>query len=106
MRSSTEAVDPYYDAGDRASVKDKEKHAKNRELMLVSTLKELMGTKSGRLWIFSVLATAGFYKSAFNGNSRDYHDLGAWNASFGIFMSIHQHCLKDYVLMIEENLHV
>lgn len=106
MRSSTEAAENYEDAGDRASVKDKERRGKIREERTLSGLKLLMGNADGRLWMWDFLSSCGLFSCVFNGNSRDYFNLGQRNAGMPIFAQIQKHCMDEYLLMVKENSNV
>ncbi|CAJ0778815.1 MULTISPECIES: hypothetical protein [Ralstonia] len=104
MRSSTDTeVAQYDDLGDRASVKDKEKRAKVREERRINALKQVMGSADGRLFMWEFLSSCGLFSVAFNGNSRDYFNLGQRNAGMPLFLDIQRHCMDQYLLMAKEN---
>jgi hypothetical protein len=109
MRSSTDELENDqrgYDAGDAASVKDAQKKAKQREARRLNGLKQIMGSADGRLWMWSFLETCGLFHVVFNGNSRDYFNLGQRNAAMPVFAAIQQHCMDEYLLMVKENSNV
>jgi hypothetical protein len=103
VRSSTEPeVDARYDAGDAVSVKSKEKLAKVREERRLNGLRQIMGSADGRLWMWQFLSECGLFSVIFNGNSKDYFNLGQRNAGMPIFLDIQRHCLDEYILMCQE----
>lgn len=106
MRSSTENQEQYEDTGDRLSVKDKEKRAKIREERRVGALKAFMKTADGRLWMWELFSLTGLFRTDFNGNSRDYFNLGMRNTAMPVFNDVLNHCTDDFMLMIQENKHV
>lgn len=110
MRSSTEEVTTggadSYDAGDRGSVKDKEKLAKAREERRLDGLKQIMATPNGRLWMWGFLSDSGLFSTVFNGNSKDYFNLGQRNAAMPHFAQIQKHCMNEYMQMVKENANV
>lgn len=104
MRSSTDTeVSPYEDTGDRLSVKDKEKRAKVREERRLNGLRQIMSTPEGRLWMWDFLSACGLFAVVFNGNSKDYFNLGQRNAAMPIFADIQRLCMEQYLLMVKEN---
>jgi hypothetical protein len=103
LRSSTDATEQYEDAGDRGSLKDKANRAKVREERRINALKTAMGTADGRLWYWEFLSLCGLFRSDFNGNSRDYFNLGMRNAGMPVLNDIMKNCMDDYVLMVKEN---
>lgn len=106
MRSSTDTTEQYEDAGDRVSLKDKEKRFKLREERRINALKAAMKTADGRLWYWEFLSLCGLFRSDFNGNSRDYFNLGMRNAGMPVFVDIQKHCMDEYMLMVRENSNV
>lgn len=106
MRSSTDPQEKYEDAGDRVSIKDKEKNAKVREERRINALKAMMRSADGRLWVWEFLSLCGLFRSDFNGNSRDYFNLGIRNAGMPVFVDIQKHCMDEYMLMVRENVNV
>lgn len=112
MRSSTEEAtvpadgQSRYDTGDRQAVKDREKLAKVRDERRLDGLKQIMSTPNGRLWMWSFLSDCGLFVTVFNGNSKDYFNLGQRNAAMPHFAQIQQHCMPEYMLMVKENANV
>lgn len=107
MRSSTDTeVGVYEDAGDRVSVKEKEKSAKAREAKRLNGLREIMASSNGRLWMWQFLSSCGLFSVVFNGNSRDYFNLGARSAGMPVMAEIQKNCLEEYILMAKENTNV
>jgi hypothetical protein len=106
MRSSTEEVEQYEDAGDRLSVKDKEKRAKSRDERKLDGLKQIMASPNGRLWMWDFLSSCGLFSVVFNGNSKDYFNLGQRNAAMPTFSDIQKHCMNDYMTMVKESANV
>lgn len=109
MRSSTEELDnpaERLDTGDRKAVESAQKKAKLREERRVNGLKQIMGSADGRVWMWSFLEGCGLFSVAFNGNSRDYFNLGQRNAGMPVFAEIQKHCMDEYILMCKENNHV
>lgn len=107
MRSSTdETIESYQDTGDRVSVKEKEKLAKVREERRLNGLRQIMNAPDGRLWMWDFLSACGLFAVVFNGNSKDYFNLGQRNAAMPIFASIQKHCMPEYLLMVKENANV
>ena len=102
MSSSTE-VEQYDDVGDRASVKEKEKRAKAREARRTNGLKQIMANADGRLWMWEFLSNCGLFSVVFNGNSKDYFNLGQRNAAMPILTDIQRLCMDEYVQMVKEN---
>lgn len=107
MRSSTDnEAEQGYDAGDRVSVKEKEKRAKVREERRLNGLRQLMASSDGRLFMWDFLSNCGLFSVVFNGNSKDYFNLGQRNAGMPIFSDIQKHCMQEYLLMVKENANV
>jgi hypothetical protein len=107
MRSSTDDTDlGREDAGDRVSVKEKEKQAKVKELRRLNGLKQIMESPDGRVWMWAMLSHCGLFAVTFNGNSKDYFNIGARNAGMPILNEIQTHCMDQYVQMVKENTHV
>lgn len=107
MRSSTDMeVEQYEDAGDRLSVKEKEKRAKVREARRLNGLKQIMSSADGRLWMWDFLSGCGMFSVLFHGNSKDYFNLGQRNAAMPIFATIQTSCMDEYLLMVKENSNV
>lgn len=110
MRSSTEEVTTGaaegYDAGDKTSVKDREKSAKVREERRLNGLRQIMASPDGRVWMWDFLSSCGLFSVVFNGNSKDYFNLGQRNAAMPIFSEIQRHCMPEYLLMVKENSNV
>jgi len=104
MRSSTDA-EVQEDVGDGVSVKEKEKRAKAREGRRINGLKTLMSNADGRLWMWEFLSTCGLFSTAFNGNSRDYFNLGQRNAAMPVFVELRKHLMDEYLTMERENAH-
>lgn len=104
MRSTE--IDKPYDAGDRESVAEKTKQAKVREAKRLNGLKQIMASQDGRLWMWDFLSTCGLFSVNFNGNSRDYFQLGMRNAAMPIFADIQNHCMDDYLKMVKETSNV
>lgn len=102
MSSSTE-FEQYEDVGDRASVKEKEKRAKTREARRTNGLKQIMASADGRLWMWEFLSSCGLFAVVFNGNSKDYFNLGQRNAAMPILTDIQRLCMDEYVQMAKEN---
>jgi hypothetical protein len=104
MRSSNDrAAVPYENAGDPASVKQKTTAAKAREEQRLNGLRQIMDSRDGRLWMWHFLSRCGMFTIDFNGNSRDYFNLGQRNAAMPIFSDIQQHCMDEYLLMVKES---
>ncbi|AIY40180.1 hypothetical protein LT85_1022 [Collimonas arenae] len=107
MRSSTEetAADNY-DTGDRKAVADREKLAKVREEKRINGLKLTMATSDGRRWMWAFLSNCGLFSVEFNGNSKDYYNLGRRGAGMPVMAEIQKHCMDEYILMARENANV
>lgn len=109
MRSSTENLgntDVYEDTGDAKSVRSKEQRAKIREERRLTGLKEIMGSQAGRVWMWDFLCACGLFSVVFNGNSRDYFQLGMRNSGMPVFGEIQKHCMNEYLVMVKENANV
>lgn len=103
MRSSTDTEgEQGYDTGDVASVAGKAKLAKVRETRRLNGLQQIMGSPDGRLWMWGFLSSCGLFSVVFNGNSKDYFNLGQRNAAMPIFADIQQFCMDDYLKMVKE----
>ena len=63
----------------------------------------MMSTADGRLWMWDFLSDCGLFSSTFNGNSRDYFNLGQRNAGMPVFAKLQQHCMEHYIQMVKEN---
>ncbi len=90
------------DVGDRVSVKEMEKRAKALEARRINGLKQIMQSADGRLWMWRFLETCGLFSVTFNGNSRDYFQLGMRNAGMPTFSDIQKYCMDEYILMTKE----
>lgn len=107
MKSSTDTIleggQSGYDAGDRRAVDQRKKDARQRELRHLAGLKQMMGTTEGRVWMWDLLASCGVFQGDFNGNSRDYFNLGRRNVGLPIFAALQSHCMNEYATMVKEN---
>ena len=103
MSLSTDTIDQDQGVGDRISVKEKERRAKNREENRIHGLKAMMGSANGRIWMWNFLSSCGLFSVTFNGNSKDYFNLGQRNAAMPHFADIQRFCMEEYLLMVKEN---
>ena len=100
MQQSTEHG---YDASNERDVAEREKGRKATEARRIDGLRQIMSTANGRLWMWSHLSSCGLFSTAFNGNSKDYFNLGQRNAGMPIFADLHKYFLDEYILMMKEN---
>jgi hypothetical protein len=103
MRSPTDTAEVEYDAGDRVSVAEKAKRAKAREERRVNGLRQIMSSSDGRVWMWEFLSACGLFRSDFNGNSRDYYQLGMRNIGMPTFAELQKNHMDQYILMVKEN---
>jgi hypothetical protein len=109
MRSAAEEIDnasDRYDAGDTGSVKEAQKRAKLRAARHLNGLKQIMGSADGRLWMWDFLTATGLFQGDFNGNSKDYFNLGRRNVGLPVFAMLQRECMDEYTLMVKENSNV
>jgi hypothetical protein len=92
-----------FNAGNALSVKQKEQRAKIRLQRRTEGLGEIMRSVNGRAWMWDNLSSCGIFRTDFNGNSRDYYNLGMRNAAMVTFNEINQFFLPEYQLMQKEN---
>lgn len=91
-----------FDAGNAAKVNERAKSAKAKELQRLDGLRQTMQSKNGRFWMYKFLSDCGCFSVSFNGNSRDYFNLGMRNAGMMILGEITVHFIDDYILMLKE----
>ena len=106
MRSDADEIgtgSDRYDAGDAASVKEKQKRAKVRAERHLNGLKLIMTSADGRLWMWDFLTATGLFQGDFNGNSKDYFNLGRRNVGLPVFAQLQRHCMDEWMLMVKEN---
>ena len=105
MKSRSYDDDPEsFDAGDSESVKSREQRAKDLEAKRLDGLKQIMSSQNGRLWMWKFLETAGLFSVVFNGNSKDYFNLGIRNGAMPHLVDIQKHFMDEYILMVRENI--
>jgi hypothetical protein len=105
-RSTSDDVEPYDDVGDPASIKEKTIKAKSIEERRLAGLALALSTEDGRLFIWRFLESCGLFSTQFNGNSRDFYNLGHRNAGMPMFVDITNNFMEQYLLMAKENKNV
>lgn len=98
--------DRTYNPDDPEQVAEKSKNAKALDQRRLDGLRQLMSTANGRLWMWDFLSKCGLFSTVFNGNSKDYFNLGMRNAGMPTFADLQQHLLDEYLLMVKENANV
>lgn len=79
----------------------KDKEALKRE---VKEFKDLMATAAGRRFVYGLLAKAGVYRQAFttNGALTNFNE-GRRSVGLEYLAMINDHCLNEFVLMLQEH---
>lgn len=103
MRSS---IDRSLDVGDPEESARAARIAEQRERRRLNGLKTIMSTTDGRFWMWSFLEQCGLFSTTFNGNSRDYFNLGQRNAGMPVFADLQVNFLDQYIEMVKENANV
>ena len=69
----------------------------------VADVRQLMSAASGRRFMWRLLEKSGLYKSSMTGNSQTFFLEGQRNIGLFLMAQINDHCLDEYVLMLNEN---
>lgn len=88
------------DPADVAEMKRRAKDARARE---VADFVALMGTESGRRFVWRLLGKTGLYRSSFTGNSETFFREGERNIGLWVMSEIDALCPESYALMVREN---
>lgn len=74
--------------------------ARERE---INDLKGVMANANGRRFLWRLLEKTGLYKSSMTGNSQTFFLEGQRNIGLYLLAQVTEHCLEEYVLMLNEN---
>lgn len=74
--------------------------ARERE---INDLKTVMGSVNGRRFMWRLLEKAGIFKSSMTGNSQTFFLEGQRNIGLFLLAQINEHCLDQYVVMLNES---
>lgn len=66
-------------------------------------LRFIMGSASGRRFVWRILETAGLYRSSFTGNSETFFREGMRNIGLQLVGQIHSVCPDQYAIMVKES---
>lgn len=91
------------DLGDPENVKELARNAKGREAIKRTVLRNIMGSKSGRGWMFELLATCHVYETSFSANALNMaYSEGERNIGLRLVASLAEACPERYLEMMRE----
>lgn len=102
MQSAIKQEKEIYDAGDAEKVGKKASEAKRLEDSRIDGLRQIMQSKNGRCWMWKLLGDCQIFSVVFNGNSRDYFNLGMRNIGMIVMADIQREFPDEYLLMVKE----
>lgn len=92
-----------YDAGDRRSVKKREVVAKRRDHSNRMVLRQLMGSREGRSWMYKTLYACHVYQTSFSRNALDMaYSEGERNIGLQLTAEVTAACPERYLEMLKE----
>lgn len=89
---------------DEQGVRERNKAIQNREASLDIALREIMGTPTGRSWIWDLLSKCGVRRTPMRDSERMTHfALGEQNIGLQVEAQIQKVCPELYARAIQEN---
>lgn len=99
-----EPFDTFDLQGQEAARLSAEEKAKLRARVEIEDLKRVMANKSGRRFVYGILARAGVWRSSFHTNALQMaFNEGARNEGLALLAKLTDHCPDTYSLMLTEH---
>lgn len=91
------------DLGNPADVRELGRTAKGREAIRTTVLRNIMGSKAGRGWMFELLAGCHVYETSFSSNALTMaYQEGERNVGLKLVASLAAACPERYLEMMRE----
>ena len=98
-----EEVHETVNLGDEADVKELRRSSRAREALKQTVLRNIMGTKVGRGWMFELLAGCHVYETSFSANALTMaFQEGERNVGLKLVVALSAACPERYLEMMRE----